>query len=379
MLRAAIAFCLTLLCIVFPAVGQTVADNTSLANALKNAMPGSVIKLQSGTYRGGVFADLQGTKDKPIVIEAAGKEKPIIEGGTSGLQISKAKYVTVRNLRLRGAAGNGINIDDGKTVDHSSVGVVLEGLEVEDVGPVGNCDGIKLSGLKEFVVRDCIVTGWGGNGIDLVGCRDGVIERCTLTGKEGFNPATGPQIKGGSSNVIIRNCRFDRAGQRAVNIGGSTGLEFFRPLDAPFEAKDITVENNVFMGSEAAAAFVGVDGAVFRHNTIIDPGKWVFRILQESRDARFTRCRNVNVERNLIVYRRAAVRTAVNIGPETLPATFAFKENWWWCSDSPTTRPDLPTEEQRGVFGQDPKLSSDADWPTPQNAIAKSHGAKGTK
>ena len=29
-------------------------------------------------------------------------------------------------------------------------------------------------------------------------------------------------------DVLIERCRFDKAGQRAVNIGGSTGLAYFR-------------------------------------------------------------------------------------------------------------------------------------------------------
>ena len=33
----------------------------------------------------------------------------------------------------------------------------------------------------------------------------------------------GVQAKGGSSEIVIRRCRFEHAGQRAVNLGGSTG------------------------------------------------------------------------------------------------------------------------------------------------------------
>lgn len=356
----------------------SVESDAALARALHGAKAGDVLQIKPGTYRGGVSATgLRGTKDRPIVIEGADeKDLPVIQGGGSGLQLSDCQYVTVRRLLLRGATGNGLNIDDGGNMDQSSVGIVIEKVRVEDVGPRGNTDGIKLSGLRDFAVRECTVEGWGGNAIDLVGCADGVIEKCTVRGKPGFDCTTGPQLKGGTRDVIVRDCLFDNAGQRAVNAGGSTGLQFFRPLDAAYEAKDLTIENNTFIGSDAPVAFVGIDGAVFRRNTIIDPTRWVLRILQESKDARFARCRNVTFERNLIVYKRATTHSHVNIGGDTEPATFTFKENWWYCSDRPEDRPQLPSQEIDAVVGEDPKVKRTDDGRfLPGNPRARAFGA----
>jgi hypothetical protein len=337
-----------------------VSDDATLHRTLREAKPGQTIRIAPGTYAGGLYAEVQGTKDRPITLEAADPSNPpLIKGGGNGIQLARASYITVRHLRLQGATDNGINIDDGGT-DTRAVGIVIEGLVVEDVGAKGNHDGIKLSGLKGFTVRDCTVVGWGGNAIDLVGCSDGVIERCTVRGKDGFEQATGPQLKGGTSNVAIRDCLFDHAGERAVNAGGSTGLQFFRPKDAGYEARDLTIENNVFIGSTAPIAFVGVDGAVFRHSTIIDPDKWVMRILQETVGERFAPCRNVVFERNLVVYGKG-VRVAVNIGPNTAPDTFKFVENWWYCPDAPVGKPSLPTKESNGVYGKDPKVTKTRD------------------
>ena len=129
---------------------------------------------------------------------------------------------------------------------------------------LGNRDAIKLSGVVEFTVRDCVFEGWGGSAIDMVGCHDGLIERCRLQGVEGCSQDTGIQCKGGTSRITIRGCTLLDAGQRAINVGGSTGLEFFRPADADAEARAITVEGCRFRGSDAPIAFVGVDGAVVR-------------------------------------------------------------------------------------------------------------------
>ena len=54
-------------------------------------------------------------------------------------------------------------------------------------------------------------------------------------------------------------------------MGGSTGMNYFRPKGARYEAKDIRVEGCVFVGSDAPVAFTGVDGATFRYNTIYRP------------------------------------------------------------------------------------------------------------
>jgi len=66
------------------------------------------------------------------------------------------------------------------------------------------------------------------------------------------------------------------------------------------------------------------------------------------------------------VYRRADVRTIVNIGPETHPETFSFKDNCWWCSDGAQSKPQLPTRETGGRY-EDPKLKlDDTGFPTAQ-------------
>jgi len=54
----------------------------------------------------------------------------------------------------------------------------------------------------------------------------------TIVGREGASNGSGVQAKGGTSEVVIQACTFLGAGQRAINVGGSTGLEFFRPRDA---------------------------------------------------------------------------------------------------------------------------------------------------
>jgi len=312
------------------------------------------------------------------VIEGAGEDQPpVFEGGGTGWQLSDCAYVTLRNISVRGQGQNGINVDDGGSFDTPAHHIVLEKIRVADVGPRGNFDAIKLSGVDDFVVRRCTIEGWGGQGVDMVGCHRGLIEGCTFRGKEGFSHSAGPQTKGGSKDIAIRRCFFVNAGDRAVNLGGSTGLDYFRPRGTLYEAKDVLVEGCVFVGGEAPVAFVGVEGAVVRYNTIYRPGKWVLRILQETTAPGFAACGNNRFERNLVVFRRQEVGVFVNIGPNTRPETFVFLNNLWFCEDRPAaSRPELPAAETGGVYGIDPRLANPQRGQfQPRNRQAAAFGA----
>ncbi len=116
----------------------------------------------------------------------------------------------------------------------------------------------------------------------MVGCHDSLIANCRFVGKPGFSATAGVQAKGGSSDVTIEKRRFINAGERLLNVGGSTGLSLYRPSDAKYEAQRIVVRDNEIEGSSCAAAFVGVDGAEFISNTSRYPEKWIFRILLET-------------------------------------------------------------------------------------------------
>jgi len=116
----------------------------------------------------------------------------------------------------------------------------------------------------------------------MVGCHRGKIEGCTIRDSETEPASSGVQMKGGTSEVALLGCRFENAGQRAVNAGGSTGLQYFRPKPEGFEARALSIEGCTFIGSETPIAFVGVDGALVRFNTFYRPRKWFARILQEN-------------------------------------------------------------------------------------------------
>lgn len=334
-----------------------VSSRDELVRAVSQASAGRVIRMAPGDYAGGlVFDNLAGTAENPIVIAGADRERPpVITGGRGGLKLTRPMHVELRDLVITASETNGLNIDDGGQLDSPARGLVLRRVVVRDTGGDANHDGIKLSGLADFQLLDCTVERWGrrGSAIDMVGCRNGELSGCTIRNAAG-ELANGVQMKGGSRDVVVRNCRFIDAGSRAVNIGGSTGLEYFRPRPDGFEAKDILIEECEFDGSQSPLAFVGVDGAVVRGCTIRRPRGWVMRILQETKLPEFVRCRNGQFLNNTVEFRSDEVRTTVNVGPDTAPETFRFAGNTWRCLDRPQATKELvrlPTTEVDAVYG----------------------------
>lgn len=359
-----------------------VGTSAQLLEAAQSAKPGTTILLEPGSYRGGILiTNLHGTKNLPITIKGSvPKSPPVFTGGGSALQLSKVSWLIIDNLKIEKPNNNGLNIDDGGQYTKPSHDLTIRNISISDL-PSGNNDAIKLSGIDNFVVENCHLSTWGGSGIDMVGCHKGIIRHSSFLN----GGSSGIQCKGGTSEITIQACRLTEFGQRGVNIGGSTGLEFFRPpissipAGSRYEAKDITVEGCTFLKGGSPAAFVGVDSAIFRFNTIINPGRFAFRILQETSTPDFIQSRNGMITDNLIVFNSANWSSGgINIGPNTKPKTFRFARNSWLCQDSAgMSRPSLPTEEQDGIYGVDPALLP--DYSVLPTSLAKQVGAHAWK
>ncbi len=335
-----------------------VSNSTALRNALRSAQPGTRILIAPGTYRGGLdVRGVHGSRTKPIEIRGAdARRPPTFEGGSQALHLIDSSWVTIAAIEVRGFPMNGINIDDGGDYSTPAHHVVVEDVAFRDIGPRGNHDALKLSGLDDFTVRRCRFEGWGGSAIDMVGCHRGLIDECSFKGKDGFSQSNAVQIKGGSRDVRVTRCFFDDAGQRAINLGGSTGTPYFRPLGTSYEASRVEIAGNRFVGSLAPIAWVTCDGGHVHHNTIVRPRKWVLRILQETKDKRFRPAHDGVFEHNLVVFDKR-VGVFVNVGAGTAPETFRFRHNAWFDLDG-NRRPRLPTPETDGVVGVDPRLQN---------------------
>ena len=338
-----------------------VGTPAELLQAARAARPGTTILVEPGSYRGGILIEnLHGSEHQPITIKGSDpKNPPVFTGGGSSIQLSKISHLIIENLKIGKPNNNGLNIDDGGEYTKPSHNLIIRNITVSGLNE-GNNDAIKLSGIDDFIVENCTLSRWGGSGVDMVGCHRGIIRSTTFT--QGGN--SGIQCKGGTSEIKIQSCRFTEFGQRGINIGGNSSLEFFRPpissmpSGSRYEAKNISVEGSIFDGGGAPAAFVGVDSAIFRFNTIVKPDRFAFRILQETDTPDFISCRKGSITDNLIVFNSQNWSSGgVNVGPGTQPETFTFARNFWFCQDAPArSRPTLPTEEKSGVYGVDPGL-----------------------
>ncbi len=308
---------------------------SSIDRALAGASAGTRVLVQAGTY-GPFSADgLAGEAGQPIGIIADGAVVLEARGAQAIIGMSDPAYVVIEGFTLMGATVHGMNIDDGGDYATPAHHVVLRNLTIPGAGSGGNNDCIKLSGVDDFWVLGSDVSGCDqGEIIDMVGCHRGVI-----AGNYFHDTIlNGVQTKGGSADTLIHGNVFENIPGRAVNAGGSTGVEFLRPLDVGYEAARISVFANVFirngeMGG-AAVAYVGCDGCVAAHNTILEPRSWVVRILQESTEARFVPSRDGVFVSNIIVLNPSELRAElVNVGADTAPESFVFGNNLWFAPD----------------------------------------------
>ena len=351
--------------------GKTYA-NPTLAAAV--AKPGDTVLIHPGNYQGTFFiSNLSGKTNAWIVIMGLNKNTVIMKAGSEGLHFSDCNFIKIQDITFTGHTGNAMNMDDAGTIETPSKHIIVFNCDFKFMGAQGNNDFLKLSGLDSFEVANCqfFKAAAGGSGIDMVGCHYGNVHHCNFDSM-GSNCI---QMKGGTQFIKIENNFFKNGGQRSLNLGGSTGYAFFRPIDAKFEAADIKVYANVFIKSQAPIAFVGSERIDVGNNTIYLPEKWVMRILQETVDTpRFVPCRN-NMFRNNIIYFSNVVTTHVNIGTNTLPGTFLFSHNLWYNSSNPSnSSPNLPTTELSAIVGQDPLFTSSTNFTLTQNSLARESG-----
>lgn len=347
--------------------GSSGSPFATIRRGVQAANPGTAVRIHSGTYPGGAWLEnVAGTAQAPIWIGGApGETRPIVNSGSEAMHLVRPAYVVVHDLEVTGTTANGINCDDGSDYANQQAAhhVIFRNLSIHDVGGDGNQDCLKLSGLNDYVVVDCDFARCGGNqsgsGIDHVGCHRGLIARNRFDQMSG----NAVQCKGGSSDLEIRWNWIADGGERGVNLGGSTGLEYFRPplstSSANAEARDIRVVANVFERGVTPFGFVGCVGCLAAHNTIIDPTRWLLRILQETVTGSgytFEPCGNNRIANNLFSFAHGAISGEhVNIGANTAPATFSFDHNLWYAHDSPSdSLVPLPSSETDAVVGQDP-------------------------
>lgn len=329
-----------------------------LVTAAQVAQAGDSIVFRAGTYPGGDHVEnLRGSASAWITLTCEVGEQVILRGGGNAWQLTDPAYLRISGFIFEGQTGNGLNIDDGGTYDSPAHHIAIDGCHWRSINATGNNDQLKMSGVDTFIVADNIFENGaaGGSLIDMVGCHAGQFLG-NIFSNAGSNCI---QAKGGTRYIRIERNRFEDGGARAINIGGSTGLQFFRPLGALYEAANIAVFSNIFIGADAPVAFVGSINCIVANNTIWLPERWAIRILQETREPGFVQCGDNAFINNIVVLDDRSASPTLNIGDSTRPETFRFRNNLWLHRENASwTGPNLPVPEPGRILGRDPLIAS---------------------
>jgi len=351
-----------------------VASTEALKKALAAAASGTRILLAGGKYKGGLWAgDVHGKPGAMIEIAAKDpKDPPVFQGGRMGFEMARCSYVVLNGLVAERAELNNIQF-------WNSHHIVIRNCISRNIAGKGNCDGIKLTAVSDFLLDGCFVMNWGaeGSAVDMVGCRRGLITKCYFSYPDvKGQTANTIQPKCGAFNIGVYKCAFENSSFRAMQFGGGIGAgrinqyDHFGKLKATgYSGVDMVAMGNFIRGGEAAVAYCSAANCTFEYNTIIDPRKYVIRILFEGGEKPTA---ENTFARNLIVHGK--LESVVNFGPKTKPETFRFAENFWFNRLDPASSiPKLPSPEKSPAGGIDPKLdeslSPGADSP------AKNYGS----
>lgn len=319
------------------------------------AVAGDTILVETGVYKGGIYIhSLRGEDLEPIVILSETPGQAIIRGGSNAIHFVKPANIILQGFIFEQQLANGVNIDDGGDYNTEPERIIVRNCTFRDMQSSGNNDLLKISGIDDFEIINCTFENGaaGGSGIDMVGCHNGTIKSNRFINM-GSNAI---QAKGGTQHILIEANYFKNCGQRTLNLGGSTGLEYFRPIDATFEAADLSVFSNIIIGSVAPIAYVGSTRVKVVNNTIINPEKWVIRILQETVDEeRFVPSSNGTFANNIVYL--GDLHTTVNIGSNTSAESFSFENNFWYNYENEQWQgPNLPTDDLSQVISLDPQF-----------------------
>lgn len=122
----------------------SVRSPQELRDALPKLKDGDTLRIGPGEYPGG--HQVSGIRSLKVqALDPA--QPPVFKGGRSGWHFTRCPQLHVSHLNITGQSINGINLDDGGADQPHVEGIVLEHLRITDIGPQGNHDAIKCSGL----------------------------------------------------------------------------------------------------------------------------------------------------------------------------------------------------------------------------------------
>ena len=228
-------FILVLLGLLLPLAAS--ADQ-SLQAWIDTALPGTVLRLPAGTYRGpAVIA-------KPLVLESIGKV--IIDGGGTGTVLTiKADHVTIRGLTVRNSGGSHDAIDGGIMAEGSHL--LIENNIIEDV-----LFGVSLHRVTDSMVRHNRIR---SRPVDSADRGDGLR----------LWYSTGNRIE---DNDIARIRDITVSNSPRNRYTGNTVRDSRRAFNFLFSHRSV-VERNLLEKNSTGIIALNSEGMIIRHNRIL--------------------------------------------------------------------------------------------------------------
>jgi hypothetical protein len=339
------------------------ADPGNLNTQLGAAGPGDRVILAPGNYGHVWLQNKNGTADQliQIVAQDPGNRPVFLNPGSEGFQIADCSYLLFDGLIVRGASSEGFHLQfTGSSPPANPTNhIIMRNCQSDGMPTSGNTDNFKSDGTNNTLFYGCKTDSCGDSGFDFVGCRETLIMRSTMSN----NGGGGIHPKGGSYNFGFYKNRFNAAGERDHQFGGSSGSAYYHQgnyNDPGYEAYDQVAMGNVTVGGWSAVAFTSSWHCDFKYNTIVDPTNYVMRILKEG---------GIN-QTSYNVFARNLVKAGVstqNVGSNTQPATFTYADDFW--SQAPSWDPGC---SETGTVVGNPQL--DGEY-RPGNFTAKACGA----
>lgn len=289
----------------FGAAGTQQDPLRSIQDAVKIATPGTAIMVRAGTYSENI--EINGGVNLALNNLTANRGLALISADGEGRAI-------IRSANWEGAAGFGKK----STIFIASVGnVKIDGFEIQgntskangvsDGGPIKIIGGLQTSdAVGNYTITNNKLSGTGVDGLKLAMTHTVHIANNVFTGRFdeetldnvtvwnarvvsndifGYAPK-GAVFKTGSQNIVVENNHFSHGNaENGLYVGGVGFSQLERPpLPSNFrgfEAKNMTVRNNVFeSGFDGAVKFFGGQYSTLSNNAFLNPGQHAVRSVQ---------------------------------------------------------------------------------------------------
>ncbi len=335
----------------------TVYSVDQLRNALYGASPGDRIYVAPGNYNSRLYVSgVHGQPGNMIEVVALDPaNRPVFTSDDYAcFTLINSSYISVDGIVAHGAgtltqAGNNIEF----ALSHH---MILKNSHSGLIPHLGNADGVKFASSNNILMYNTTVEEWGegGSAVDAMNNHNSLFMRNTITYPSAPIGVAGNgfQSKGSYAyeSGFYKN-RFEDGSARAQKLGGWGG-------SSGWEAYDMVVMGNTYHLGEAAVSFESSTNCTFAYNTVVDPEKWVMRILQGGGyETAFN-----HFDRNLVKYGPFLLWGGIqNISANTRPETFTYDENYWYDSTQPGTIPTLCSGcvQIAPAGGVDPQLDAD--------------------